>query len=137
MLTARLLKLSSAEQNNLFTDVKEDEWYAAGVAACANAGIVQGSDGKFRPNDFITREELIKILVCACEKEVPRDSVFVFQDDENISDWARPYISRAVATGMINGTEENKILPKAAASRAEMAVMIYRIYEKLNSEVEK
>lgn len=137
VLTARLLKLSSAEHNNLFTDVKGDEWYAAGVAACANAGIVQGSDGKFRPNDFITREELIKILVCACEKEVPRDSVFVFQDDENISDWARPYISRAVADGMITGTEENRILPKAAASRAEMAVMIYRIYEKLNSEVEK
>ena len=46
-----------------FADVDEISIYAAeGVNALVSAGIINGSDGKFLPNDNLTREQAAKII---------------------------------------------------------------------------
>ena len=48
----------------LFADVAPDKWYAQSVAYCAAQGIMQGDgNGKFRPEDPITRAELAAVVM--------------------------------------------------------------------------
>ena len=45
-----------------FDDVAPDKWYAQSIAYCVEHGIMQGDkDGKFRPNDPITRAEVAAV----------------------------------------------------------------------------
>ena len=46
-----------------FSDVPTNMWYAPYVAYAVKGGIVHGDEGKFRPNDTITRGEAAKILI--------------------------------------------------------------------------
>ena len=50
------------EQENIFTDIN-NQWYNIDINKAAKAGLVSGHDGKFRPEDPITRQELMKIVV--------------------------------------------------------------------------
>ena len=46
----------------LFADVAPDKWYAKSIEYCAAHGIMEGDpDGKFRPNDPITRAEVAAV----------------------------------------------------------------------------
>lgn len=46
----------------LFADVAPDKWYAQSIAYCVSQGIMVGDpDGKFRPNDPITRAEVAAV----------------------------------------------------------------------------
>ncbi len=46
----------------VFSDVKVTDWFYGDVMSAQKAGIVQGSNGKFRPYDYITRAETIAIM---------------------------------------------------------------------------
>lgn len=58
-------KDSVSRPNLTFKDVANDAWYASYVAKAAELGLVEGSEGLFRPKDAITREELIVMIVRA------------------------------------------------------------------------
>lgn len=45
-----------------YSDVKPDNWFYDAVEKVSDAGLMQGSDGKFRPNDTVTRAEMATIL---------------------------------------------------------------------------
>lgn len=50
------------EKTMVFDDVKQDKWYAADVAYCAEHGLMQGDgNGKFRPEENVTRAELAAV----------------------------------------------------------------------------
>lgn len=52
-----------------YFDVAENDWYASIVATMLSCGVMSGSDGSFRPNDLITREEavvtIVRSMLCA------------------------------------------------------------------------
>lgn len=50
------------ERSMRYTDVKPDAWYAGAVEKVSDLGLMQGSDGKFRPDDTITRAEVAAVL---------------------------------------------------------------------------
>jgi len=56
----------------------------------------------------------------------------VFADMEEASEWARADIRAAVHSGIINGREENRFVPKDKATRAEAAVVIKRLLSSLS-----
>jgi hypothetical protein len=59
----RVEKEPAAAYSGVFTDVPADTWYTNGVEWAAKNGIVNGyGDGKFGPNDPVTREQLAAIL---------------------------------------------------------------------------
>lgn len=67
-IAAGLLLERKAGDDMRYMDVKTDAWYAAAVEKVSEAGLMQGSDGKFRPNDPVTRAELATVLSRLLEK---------------------------------------------------------------------
>ena len=61
VMVASALNLRVPDQN-FFSDVAGDAWYAGGVNAMAAKGFMAGGDGLFRPEDTITYEEMVTVL---------------------------------------------------------------------------
>ena len=57
------------------------------------------------------------------------DSMERFKDYDLVADWAEDAIKWAVGMGIITGTSSDMLAPDAAATRAEVAEMIYRMME--------
>ena len=116
-----------------FRDVEDGKWYAEAVRWAADNGIVNGySDDAFGPNDPVTREQIVTILLrYARYKGVDTEAGELkplegFDDTRDISDWAVKAFRWAVDAGIIQGTGGGKISPKLDASRAQVATMLMR-----------
>ena len=112
--------------NGAFADVSANDWYAGYLQAAADAGIMQGFEGMANPNARVTREEAVKIMLTAMKAE-PKESELNFADAGQVSDWARPYMGTAVAMGLIQGMEDNTLMPKSYTLREQAMVMVYRM----------
>lgn len=134
-LIVKALDLKLGEKTVDFTDVETDKWYTKPIEIVASLGIVTGSDGRFNPNDAITREEMATMVVRALKYMDPEEYIIAdtdFVDKEEISIWAKETVAISEHKGLINGTEENKFAPKKTTSRAEAAVVIYRLLKLLS-----
>lgn len=63
LLNAAGVDVQSAGTATPFSDVASNTWYAPYVAYAVKGGIVHGDEGKFRPNDILSRAEASKILI--------------------------------------------------------------------------
>ena len=123
---------------NKFPDVSANKWYSNAVIWASEKGIVVGyGDGRFGTNDFITREQIAKMLMQFGKVQgydVSQSADFSsFADASSVSGWATSYMKWAVGSGMIGGkTIDGKlcIAPKGNATRAESATMLMRFMEK-------
>ena len=120
---------------NPFDDVEADRWYTNAVIWAAENKIVSGyGDGKFGPDDTITREQLAVILYRyaqfkGIDVSVGEDTnILAFEDAGSWSDWSVSALQWAVGSGIING-KDGKLVPKGDASRAEAATMLQRFCE--------
>ena len=110
-----------------FTDVAADVWYAGAVNWAAGEGIVSGyGNGKFGPDDLITREQMANMLYyyaqwAGLEPSAGADALQGFQDAGQVSSWASDAVSWAVSSGLISGTGNQTLAPTATATRAEVA----------------
>ena len=116
-----------------FADVSPDDWFAAAVNWAEETGIVLGyGDGRFGPADPVNREQLAAVLYrCARERgddvaKASDVSILSFEDSAEASEWAVPALQWACSTGVIAGTTESALSPKATATRAQIAAMIMR-----------
>ncbi len=114
----------------LFTDVSDGAWYASAVEWAAGKGIVNGfGDGRFGPNDPITREQLAAILFRYAKANGMDVSAATelsgFTDGNEVSAYALDAMRWAVAEGLISGSG-SKLLPGADANRAQIAAIIHR-----------
>jgi len=139
VLIARALNLPMDEYQGTFSDVtKSKAWAYAGVEAAYEAGIVKGSSKTtFTPDALITREEIATMIVRAVKYQDEQlfadlDTSKSFADATSIGSFAKETVKQAAALGIVNGREGNLFNPKANATRAESAVMLYRSLEKLN-----
>jgi hypothetical protein len=133
MLLFKLIELKSGEYKGLFTDVNAEDWYSTMVESVVEAGIVMGSNNNFYPNKEINREEMAVMIIRALEYKGISTSIapISFNDEEQISVWARESVEKAVNTGIIKGMTTTTFEPKLGATRAQAAVMIYRLMELL------
>jgi len=53
-----------------------------------------------------------------------------FTDEENISGYAKEAVGAMQKSGIIKGTGDGRLAPKNDATRAEAAVIIYRLLNK-------
>ncbi|MBQ4517350.1 MAG: S-layer homology domain-containing protein [Clostridia bacterium] len=108
--------------SNPFTDTDDPE-----VLKALNVGITTGvSADKFDPNALLTREQIATMLTRVLKKSlfpnwtIKTDSDFAlsytkplpFDDDDQISNWAKDSVYFMVANGVINGMGNNKFVPK-------------------------
>ena len=116
----------------IFDDVTEKDWYAMAVSWAESKGIVTGyGDGRFGPNDVLTREQLATILYRYAKlKGLGFTGMWAFpltfDDASEVSDWAYEAMCWMTMNGVINGVGDNKLSPKGSATRAQLATMLMR-----------
>ena len=136
-LVTRAVGLSETPYENSFFDVVSDDWYSGYVQTCRSNDYMNGYDGLFNPYKNITREEIAKVVVSAYNsksgKQLERGKSLYFNDIDRISYWAYDYIAQAAELGFVNGVTDELFAPKNSATRAEAAVMLRRMYDKLNN----
>ena len=114
-----------------FTDVSPKQYYAPAVAWATEVGLIQGyGDGTFRPDESITREQLVTILYRYGERKgydmTRRADLSGFFDVGQISPYARESMSWAKAAGLLNGADWGGIDPKGRAERGQIAAILGR-----------
>ena len=110
-------------KTNSFSDVTSDDWYNNAISTLAKAGALSGyEDGTFRPNQPITRAELVKIAM-SFYGTVHSDSD-VFNDVGE--HWAAAFINGAADLGFVNGYGDETFQPDRYVTRAEAIKIINR-----------
>lgn len=131
-LIRRAIGLNLSAYQGGFGDVTADSWYAREVQAIVESGIMNGdSEGHFRPEAPISREEMAKVLVNAyCMKnrtnDIP-DIELSYTDNSEIAPWAAGYVQKAAALKLIFGMDDGSFMPKGNMTRAQGAAVIYRL----------
>lgn len=108
-----------------FSDMDSVPWAQDAVNTLYNKGIVKAAaDGKFRPDDAITRAEFTALVVRAFELEgTGGEADFA---DVNADDWYYSVVAAAAANGIAQGIGGGLFNPDANISRQDMAVIIDR-----------
>ncbi|WP_087065848.1 S-layer homology domain-containing protein [Intestinibacillus massiliensis] len=114
-----------------FTDVGSGAYYADAVAWADGNGIVLGyGDGKFGPEDTITREQLAAILWRYAQykgKDVGAGGTLErFTDAAAVSGYAQEAMRWATGQGILSGKGDGILDPMGQATRAETAAMLMR-----------
>ena len=130
------LEGSPEVENSTFTDVASTEYYAKAVAWGEVNGIVKGyGEGKFGPNDVITREQLAAIMYRYSnykkyDTSVGEDTnILSYNDISELSEYAVPSMQWACGAGLVNGIGDGKLAPKGNATRAQVAMILMRYCE--------
>lgn len=113
-----------------FDDVSADYYYAEAILWASANGIVTGyGDGKFGPDDNITREQLAAILYRYSGEvyEESADKLVAFTDADKISDYAKTAFAWATSKGLIAGMDDGSLAPQGGATRAQVATVLYRM----------
>lgn len=137
-LLVRGLGLPTDKVTNVFADVMASQWYAPEINTAAHYGLVQGvGEGKFNPDQRITREQMVVMMMNAVQlvqgKKLTEGSLnnVGFEDQDQISDYARKSAAEAYNQGLIKGKTESTFAPQDVATRAEAAVVIKRALQYL------
>lgn len=112
-----------------FSDVNENDWFCSAVGTAKKLGIASGADGMFMPENPVTREEMASIIYRALQiagrKTQTDASINRFEDENEISQWAKAAVLKLQAAGIVSGAD-GRFNPKSDATRAEAAVILYR-----------
>ncbi len=107
-----------------FNDIDGVDWAVEAILALADKKIVSGkSEGYFKPNDFVTREEFAKILVCALKYDQEGYGGNIFADVSE-KDRFCPYINIGYNKGLMQGVGDGRFGVGESITRQDMAVMI-------------
>ncbi len=124
-----------AAAKGAFTDVESGSWYEAAVNWASANGIVNGTSATtFDPNATITREQMATILYRYAnfkKYDLTVGQTRLFADSADIADYAKDAMNWAADKGLITGSGDGTVTPKAYASRAQAAAMLQRMVEKL------
>ena len=127
----RLAGSPAVDGGSAFTDVSGGDWFASGVAWASANGIVTGyGDGRFGPNDPITREQMAAILYryagFAGQSTAGRADLSGYTDAGQVSPYAAEAMGWAVDRGLITGVSAGTLAPGGSATRAQVATILMR-----------
>ncbi|WP_409345802.1 Ig-like domain-containing protein [Paenibacillus sp. MBLB4367] len=122
---ARLWKLDEVSASG-YADVDRSRWSNGAIGAVTKAGFMNGvAEGSFGPEQTVTIEQLATILVRALgysEEHIPPNV-----NKGTMSEWARPFVDKAVASGYISFHGDYR----KTASRAELVESSFVAYNQL------
>ena len=131
-LLCGVLGIEKATLDAGFGDVTAEDWFSGYVWALYHDSIVTGlNESVFSPNSEISRQDVCTILYRALKKENllnENNAEISFVDSQEISDYARTAVDQLTQADLLKGSN-GYCYPKASMTRAEAAVLIYRVYE--------
>ena len=135
-MMVRAFKLETTPVGS-FADVKVGKWYYKEVMTAEYFGIISGDDNnRFYPDKPITRQEIALIIFKTLEvigKPLNGHDNSVlekFRDKDLISPYALSSMASLVGEGIMSGISANAIAPQNSATRAEAAVLIYKVIDR-------
>ncbi|MTI71143.1 MAG: S-layer homology domain-containing protein [Firmicutes bacterium] len=135
-ILVRALGINSNDIQLTFNDINKSDWFYNPVNEGVSFSLMKGySKDLFKPNEFITREEMAVIIYRTSklfEMENKDGENINYSDFNNINDWAKDEVSFVIKSGLMKGYGNDKFYPKKSATRAESVVVIKRLLEKLN-----
>ncbi len=139
MIAVMLWRLNGSPVVNYamnFEDVKADAWYTEAIRWAASEGVAAGyGNGKFGPDDTMTREQMVTILwryaqYKGYDVSVGEDTnILSYDDATTVAQYAIPAMQWACGSGMVTGKTQNggmTLAPKGSTTRAQMATMMMR-----------
>lgn len=121
-----------------FPDVRSGSITSAYIGAAAEAGIITGNtDGTFKPDRPITREQMAIMMVRALNyggkpatlNTSATSTLSKFKDNKKIQ--SKDSVAKAVQEGIIQGMTSKTFVPQGNATRAQAAVMLKRVLDRL------
>lgn len=122
------------QQTSEFTDVALERYDAEAVEWAFRHNIISGySSTQFGPDDYVTRQELCKIVEGFLRErghtlpagESCRER---FSDYDKIAFWALPSVEAVVSAGILSGDGAN-LSPKGNTTRGEAAAILVRLMD--------
>lgn len=127
---------SGLEQAPGFADI-DGCWAKNEITILSQKGILSGRDAShFAPDDAISREEFVKVVLLAfgLYDENAKEAGFT---DVAPGDWYASYVASAVACGVINGISETEFGAGQNITRQDMAVILLRAAQAAGKSFEK
>ena len=133
----RMAGAPAVQGTHSFADVASGSFYEDAVIWGVENGIVNGKAADaFAPGDAVTRQELATFLYrfadhMGCDVSERYDSLAAFVDTGDVAAFAVAPMKWAVGTGLINGVDESHLAPMAQSNRAQLAVLLARLYTRI------
>lgn len=128
------IKIEKQKTKVTYSDMTGVEGHREAVRL-AEAGLLigeqMGSQYLFHPEQNVSRAQFTALCMAAADMDVMKEaSITGFADDEAMSTWAKPYVSSALRSGLVQGSfdEEGRVIFQADApiTAAEAAVLLNR-----------
>ncbi len=111
--------------NQIFLDLSNNDPDVDIFQYLKSNGIMNGSEGNLRPDEYLNRAEMVKILLKAYGHSA-EDGELPFVDTENDA-WYAKYLATGYKIGIIVGNRYGQFLPGHEINRAEFFTILYRI----------
>ena len=122
LLLCMALPAGAQDEGAAFTDRGRIRNVGA-VQMLVDLGLISGyDDGTFRPGNFITREEVAKLVAILCTENPQAPADVYFYDAQN--SWALDYIGYCAGQGIIAGDGMGSFRPKDNVTAQELAKML-------------
>ena len=119
---------------NAFSDVKSDAWYKGYVNTAFKNGFASGiGNGVFGTGMEISRQDMCVMAYNVIKKlgrEIPSGEL-TFDDAAEFGEYAKAPVAALNKAGIVSGVGGNKFNPTGSATRAEAAVIIYKLLQYL------
>lgn len=136
LILAFEIEANGANTRIFFKDCTSDAWYYPYIRIAKSQGIVNGMDGNtFGVGQSITRQDMAVMLANVMRSKgisAVDDTMTIFADENEISPYAFHDVKALNELGIITGFEDGCFRPQIGATRAESAVMVYRLMQYLN-----
>lgn len=109
-----------------FSDASDD-WFSKAINYVVAKGLISGyPDGKFKPNDSITRAEFAQMISGYVNNE--KKSAADFKDVKD--HWAKDAIDKLYGNKNVNGYPDGSFKPNAKITRAEAVTILNSVFNR-------
>ena len=115
----------SADSRMAFSDIA-GHWAAEEIEKWSGRGIINGSDGKFRPDESLSLAELATIYTRIMPLDTPAENTF---EDIFDGEWFTEPILKCVGAGIIDAGGKTELGPREPVMRAEAFMMLVRAFD--------
>ena len=115
-----------------YRDIAADSPLAPYVKWARDAGLMDGSNGSFLPDEKLTREQMATVVaryLTALGLASMDTAQTSYKDDARISAWAKAGVALCTQEGILQGSN-GSFLPKGKLTRAQTAAILYRLSER-------
>lgn len=114
-----------------YRDIASGSELAPYVKWARDAGLMDGSNGAFHPDDYLTREQMATVVaryLTALGRAPGGAAQTAYKDQSRISTWALDGVALCTREGILQGSN-GAFLPKGKLTRAQTAAIVYRLSE--------